>query len=351
MDKKNSIKLIISSLVILLPGIAGLFVKDRFVGAMRTGWYFTWILPIVLALINAACIFFTVYDNKKSGQNDKILNLIYWIMPSISIYTCGMFIFLGLGFKFSIGIPVAILIGLSMIIVGNYAPKSVRNRTFGIKCKWTLANDDNWRATHRFFGRVSVICGAVIMLLAFFPEELIIGGIIGVTLFMIISSLIYPYWYYKKQLREGTATPDDFKVSLMDKEDKKKVIYSLVAGGIVVAIVAVMMFVGTLRFSVGDDALEVDTTFGGGITLEYNDIVSIEYCEENVSGTRVSGFASSKLLYGWFKNDQLGNYTRYTYTNSGSAIIIRTSDEILVIADENPELTKALYDTLLEKIN
>ena len=65
---------------------------------------------------------------------------------------------------------------------------------------------------------------------------------------------------------------------------------------------------------------------------------------------RVSGFASSKLLYGWFKNDERGNYTRYTYTNVDAGIIIRTVDKILVIADESVETTKALYDAIAERI-
>ena len=73
--------------------------------------------------------------------------------------------------------------------------------------------------------------------------------------------------------------------------------------------------------------------------LKYDDIQSVEYNPENVSGIRVSGFASSKLLYGWFKNDELGNYTRYTYTGSEAGIIIRTADSIIVIAEDSRDKT------------
>jgi hypothetical protein len=112
-----------------------------------------------------------------------------------------------------------------------------------------------------------------------------------------------------------------------------------------------MMFVGSITFTLGDDALEIDTTYGGGMTLDYSDIDSVEYVETAVPGMRVSGFASSKLLYGWFKNDELGSYTRYTYTKSEAGIIIHAGDDIIVIADETAELTKSLYDNLLTKIN
>ena len=64
----------------------------------------------------------------------------------------------------------------------------------------------------------------------------------------------------------------------------------------------------------------------------------------------MSGFASSKLLYGWFKNDELGSYTRYTYTDSESAIVIRSGERVLVISAEDAAATRALYEALLEKV-
>ena len=76
----------------------------------------------------------------------------------------------------------------------------------------------------------------------------------------------------------------------------------------------------------------------------------IEYRDEAVPGSRVMGYGSPKLLYGQFRNDELGNYTRYTYTNSTSAIIIRLDGEVLVLADESPELTEALYEGLVAKV-
>lgn len=86
------------------------------------------------------------------------------------------------------------------------------------------------------------------------------------------------------------------------------------------------------------------------MTVEYADVESVEYRPERVGGTRVSGFASSKLLYGWFKNDELGSYTRYTYTDAEAAVIIHTADGIIVLADKTVEDTKAIYDAISDKI-
>ena len=111
------------------------------------------------------------------------------------------------------------------------------------------------------------------------------------------------------------------------------------------------MFVGSITFTLGEESLEIDTTFGGGISIDYDDIESVDYREGNMPGKRVSGFASTKLLYGWFKNDELGNYTRYTYTGSEAAIIIRAKGETIVIADDSSEATRVIYNALLEKVN
>mgnify|MGYP000573868704 FL=1 len=44
--------------------------------------------------------------------------------------------------------------GLLFVIVGNYLPKVKPNRTIGIRVVWTLQDEENWNATHRFSGKI-----------------------------------------------------------------------------------------------------------------------------------------------------------------------------------------------------
>ena len=113
------------------------------------------------------------------------------------------------------------------------------------------------------------------------------------------------------------------------------------------------MFAGKITFELKDDVLSVKPSFGGGIDIAYSelDVENIEYRDEKVPGSRIMGYGSAKLLYGQFTNDELGNHTRYTFTKSESAIIIRTDSGVLVLADETTELTKALYDGLIDKVS
>ena len=53
--------------------------------------------------------------------------------------------------------------GLLFMIIGNYLPKVKQNNTIGIRVVWTLQDEENWSATHRFSGKlwVAVRCSYV----------------------------------------------------------------------------------------------------------------------------------------------------------------------------------------------
>ena len=349
MLNKNKWKLIRSSAFILLPLLASFILKERVESSVKGAWHFSWLLPVTLVIINVVLHLLTMRENKRVGQNQKIVNITFWILPVLSIYMSAIFMALSLGWDFNVGAVVKIMIGASLIAIGNYMPKSVRNRTFGVKIKWTLANDDNWVATHRFAGKLWVVCGVLMLVLAFLPEKILIASIIISVLVAIVPPIVYSYCYYKKQIASGTATAEDFASYPGGKMDKKTGVIAIVISFVLLVLVAVLMFVGSIDFTVGDEELTINTTFGGKMVLDYDDIVSVEYVEEQVSGSRVSGFASARLLYGWFRNNELGNYTRYTYADGDAGIIIRTSDGIIVIADESVEATHELYLNILEK--
>ena len=88
-----------------------------------------------------------------------------------------------------------ILMGLIFAIIGNYMPKCKQNYTIGIKIPWTLSSEENWNRTHRFAGRLWVVCGLVIILTAF------LGGFelfLGIALVMALAPVLYSYALYRK---------------------------------------------------------------------------------------------------------------------------------------------------------
>ena len=59
-------------------------------------------------------------------------------------------------------------IGGLFVVVGNVLGKTSATHTFGIRTRWTLADEDIWDKTHRFAGWVFVLGGALVLTTAFF---------------------------------------------------------------------------------------------------------------------------------------------------------------------------------------
>lgn len=63
---------------------------------------------------------------------------------------------------------VSIGIGALLVVLGNIMPKMRRNALFGLRTKWSMANDNVWQKSQRFGGIASVIAGFVMIILALF---------------------------------------------------------------------------------------------------------------------------------------------------------------------------------------
>ncbi len=91
--------------------------------------------------------------------------------------------------------------GLLFIAMGNFFPTITQNKTLGIKISWTLNNEQCWKLTHRFGGKVFVIAGFLLVLIdiiaifAGLPPAwlLIIFMVILMAVFVITSVYAYQH--------------------------------------------------------------------------------------------------------------------------------------------------------------
>ena len=210
MIKKHLKVLIITSIVILLPALAGLILWNQLPDLMPTHWnaagevdgwsskaFAVLGLPLIMLAAQWLCAWGTGADPKKSNHPEKVLQMILWIVPVLSVvlHTITYLTAMGVGVKMEVIMPV--FIGLLLVIVGNYLPKCKQNYTIGIKIPWTLNNEENWNKTHRFAGFLWVICGIAIMFTGFFGGYWIT---LIVTLPMVIAPVVYSYVLHKKGL-------------------------------------------------------------------------------------------------------------------------------------------------------
>ena len=366
MLKKNKWKLILSSIVILLPVLLGVFGQSLLPDEIIVHWgldgnpdgwanplFIFTLLPIILFAIHWLCMILSHVLDKNEHQNPKVMEITFWIIPALSLGVCGMLLATAMGHTANTFAIMLLLIGVTFIIIGNYMPKTTRNRTMGIKIKWTLANDENWHATHRFAGKVYVILGFLCLVSLPLPSSVFPFLAIGIILVSILLPTLYSYSFYKNQLSRGEATKEDYEKELVGfiKNKKLAAVVSVALTVILAVVLFIVMFTGNVSVTLEEESLRVEATYWSDLSLNYESIAQIEYREDGVDGARVGGYGSARLLLGQVQNEEFGGYTRYTYTGDRPCIVVTTAKGgTLVIGLEDAEGTRTLYDELTEKL-
>ncbi len=360
MIKKNLGKLIIATIIILLPMVAGIILWDKLPDTMTTHFgasgkadgfsskaFAVFGLPLILAALQWLGLIVTDKDPKNKEQSPKAINMGIWIIPVLSIVVNAVIYAISLDIEFKMEKIMPLILGLGFILIGNYLPKCKQNSTMGIKISWTLADEENWNKTHRVAGITWVIGGIVMLAGVFLPIEVYLIAFIPVMLLMCLIPTVYSYSLYKKK-----GNKEEVKAALKEvrKNNRVGVIITATVVPLILALVAVLMLTGDVNVELGEESFEVKATYWEDIEVVYDDIDSIEY-RESCDGIRAYGYASARLLLGIFENDEFGKYTRCTYTGNKPCIVLTADEDVLVIGLESSEETKELYEALSEKIN
>lgn len=302
--------------------------------------------PVLLALTLALCLHLTEKLEKDREKNKKINSVVIWIIPVLSNVT------------FWISYAVAVqrmevpvlrilswLFAAMYLVLGNYMPKCRPNSTVGIRVRWTASSDENWNATHRLAGPCYMVCGFLMIPASFLPEKAATFLLLGLLILGNAIPMVYSYVFIKKQQRQGVT----FRPQPAWEGKVNKSVAAI--GAAILVFVAVMLFTGSVKYQFLDTAMQVDVTYYGSTTIPYSEIADAELRGENVPGARTWGLGSFRLLAGLFENEEFGTYTRMTYYNPQSAIVLKTdTDKTYVLSGKDPAETAAIYRQLLTHI-
>lgn len=210
MMKKIDKLMVLTTLICLLPIILSLILYDKLPDRIPIHWdvngnpdnygskaFAAISIPLMMAGLNLLTHFALNTDPKKANAS-AVLKLIGKItIPLMTLILVPITLFTGLGYDIPIADIVPALVGLLLIVVGNYLPKSKQNYTVGIKIPWTLNNETNWNKTHRLAGYVWII-GGLLMFANSFLKILWLPVFIIIISAMIFFPLVYSYILYKK---------------------------------------------------------------------------------------------------------------------------------------------------------
>lgn len=102
---------------------------------------------------------------------------------------------------FNLMMGISIVLGIGLVLIGNYMPRVPHNYYLGAKTPWAIANEDNWKVTQRLGGYVLCMSGGVMVL----------GGIIGQTevmsssIIVLILGIIYVYYKSWRMFKDGNV--------------------------------------------------------------------------------------------------------------------------------------------------
>ncbi len=207
----NKKLLVLTSVIILLPLILGSIFWSQLPDTIATHfnisgqangfsskYYAVFALPSLLLLVHFFCLFMVFQSPKGKNIGSKVIHLVYWLVPLISII-----MMLGVSLPIlKISFKPTLFIGLStgilFLVIGNYLPKIKQNYVVGIRLPWTLADEDNWNKTHRLAGKIWVLGSLAILLDSFmqFAFAYVFGACLVI---MIIIPCVYSFWLSQKE--------------------------------------------------------------------------------------------------------------------------------------------------------
>lgn len=199
--------IILTNLVMLAPILVGVILWNRLPEQMPVHFDFNgtvdgWssrvvaiiVFPLVMLALQWFCIVCTSIDPKGRNIGRKMMIVVLWVVPVISVCTDFACYAVALGYGINISSIIFFMIGIMFVIMGNYMPKSGQSYTMGYKLPWTLDSEENWNRTHRLAGWLWMLGGILFIVGALIQWYWMMLVVIPITLIPVIYSIVL----YKK---------------------------------------------------------------------------------------------------------------------------------------------------------
>lgn len=140
-------------------------------------------------------LFFTHVDPKRQNISPKLIRALVWFMAALSpIVVCSSYA-IALGINVNITLLTYLIIGLMLLVIGNYLAKTKQNYSAGIRIPWILSSEENWNRTHRVSSRLFIFCGLAMIANGFLDSKILLFFIMAV---LIVIPYAYSFFLFKK---------------------------------------------------------------------------------------------------------------------------------------------------------
>ena len=212
MLRQNKWKILLTTLIILIPILVGCILWNRLPDTIATsfgvdsaanGWnsklFAVLGIPAMIAVVHLFCLVVMSADPKQKNIGKKPLGIFFWILPCTSLLISTVIYGNAMDVKMDVGFLVCLFLGVLFVMMGNILPKAGQNYSFGIKLPWTLNDSENWKHTNRFGGWCMVIAGIVIIVTSLWHTPWFFFGVVFAAA---AAPMFYSYIYEKRHGRE-----------------------------------------------------------------------------------------------------------------------------------------------------
>lgn len=183
--------------------------------------YENFLFPVVILLLSLHWHLFIAHFEKKAAKasaekeraealsNAKVLKIVgismaamFTAMQGFILYSAYVEVSVNSAQAYvDIGKVSCILMGVMLIILGNYLPKTKKNHIAGLRVSWSMYNDITWRKCNRFGGTAMIIAGLCGIITTVFARSVIAVVLLLVyILAATVITLIYSHKVYVAEL-------------------------------------------------------------------------------------------------------------------------------------------------------
>lgn len=149
----------------------------------------------------------TAKQEENGSNNEKI---VFYTGMGISLWFTAMHTFslykafaaagsMGYSVEADINRIFCILLGIGMVIIGNFMPKLRNNSLIGLRTPWSMKNDTVWKKSQLFGGISFIVCGVLMIIAGLFAEGFAAMCVaIGLLMTDTVICVIYSYKISKK---------------------------------------------------------------------------------------------------------------------------------------------------------
>lgn len=160
--------------------------------------------PLLILLIYLSTTFLFFFDPLKKNYL-KFVDSYFWFRTILVIFLSLLYLFsLTEALRGEMNIIYFIIPAISIFIIyiGLFLPTVERNYFIGIRTPWTLHSTEVWNRTHKFSGKVFVIAGIISFFTILIPKYAFVIFTAIIISAALLPSIYSYYLFFKKEKRK-----------------------------------------------------------------------------------------------------------------------------------------------------